>query len=45
MNRIISCVTCKEVVKIMLVERVKGIGGLFFFFSQCIRGKEILKLK
>lgn len=32
MNRIISCVTCKEVVKIMLVERVKGIGGLFFFF-------------
>ena len=29
MNRIISCVTCKEVVKIMLVKRVKGIGGLF----------------
>lgn len=43
MNRVISCVTCKEVVKIMLVERVKGIGGLFF--NRCIRGKDILKLK
>ena len=29
MDRIISCVTGGKVVKIMLVKRVKGIGGFF----------------